>query len=74
MGYSLEELETSDLGRSHEGRAWTAFVLGLVAVPFLAWVWFSVVPSVIDAATARPAACAGYSAADCTALAQGDGW
>ena len=65
----LDALEWSSIGRSRTGAAVT-MALGLVAVVAF---WTAAIPALIDAATARPAACDGYSAAECTALAEG-GW
>ena len=66
----LDALEWSGLGRSRTGAAVT-LAAGLIAVT-LFWSW--ALPALIDAATARPAACQAMNAADCTALAQGEGW
>ena len=66
----LDALEWSDLGRSRTGAAVTMGI-GIVAVVAF---WAAAVPALIDVATARPVACNGYSAADCTALAQDGGW
>lgn len=65
-----DALEWSSIGRSRTGAAVTLGA-GLIAVT-LFWAW--AIPAAIDAATARPAACEALSAADCTALAQGEGW
>lgn len=64
-----DALEWSAVGRSRTGAALTLGA-GLIAVVAF---WTAAVPALIDAATARPSACAGYSAAECTALAEG-GW
>ena len=64
-----DALEWSSIGRSRTGAAVTLGAV-LIAVT-LFWVW--AIPALIDAATARPVACDGYSAAECTALAEG-GW
>lgn len=66
----LDALEWSNIGRSRTGAAVT-MGLGIVAVVAF---WTAAVPALIDAAIARPVACDGYSAADCTALAQEGGW
>lgn len=66
----LDAMEWSDIGRCRKGAAAT-LAAGLIAVT-LFWAW--AIPAAIDAATARPAACEALSAADCTALAQGEGW
>lgn len=65
-----DELENSNIGRS-PSLAGPALLVGLAVV---VWFWTSAFPALIDAATARPVACHGYSAADCTALAQEGGW
>ena len=66
----LDALEWSAVGRSRKGAAVT-LAAGLIAVT-LFWSW--ALPALIDAATARPAACEALSAADCVALAQEGGW
>ena len=66
----LDALEWSAVGRSRKGAAVT-LAAGLIAVT-LFWSW--ALPALIDAATARPVACAEMSAADCVALAQEGGW
>lgn len=66
----LDALEWSAVGRSRTGAA-LALAGGLIAVT-LFWAW--ALPALIDAATARPAACAELTASECIALAQGDGW
>lgn len=65
-----DALEWSAVGRSRKGAA-LALGAGLIAVT-LFWTW--AIPAVIDAATARPAACGALSAAECVALAQDGGW
>lgn len=65
-----DALEWSAVGRSRTGAAVTMGI-GIVAVVAF---WAAAVPALIDAATARPAACQALSAADCTALAQQGGW
>ena len=66
----LDALEWSDIGRSRKGAAVTMGI-GIIAVVAF---WAAAVPALIDAATARPAACQALIAADCTALAQDGGW
>lgn len=65
-----DALEWSDIGRSRTG---TAVTMGIGIIAVVAF-WAAAVPALIDAATARPEACAEMSAADCTALAQDGGW
>lgn len=65
-----DALEWSAVGRSRTGAAVTLGA-GLIAVT-LFWAW--AIHAAIDAAIARPVACAEMSAADCTALAQEGGW
>lgn len=67
---NLDALEWSDIGRSRKGAAVT-LAAGLVAVT-LFWSW--ALPALIDAATARPAACAELTASECIALSQQGGW
>lgn len=66
----LDALEWSAVGRSRTGAAVT-MGLGIIAVVAF---WASAVPALIDAATARPAACQALSAAECVARAQDGGW
>ena len=66
----LDALEWSDIGRSRKGAAVTMGI-GIIAVVAF---WASAVPALIDAATARPAACQTMTAAECVALAQDGGW
>ncbi len=66
----LDALEWSAVGRSRTGAAVT-MGLGIIAVVAF---WASAVPALIDAATARPIACAELTASECIALAQQGGW
>ena len=66
----LDALEWSSVGRSRAGAAVTMGA-GLIAVT-LFWTWALL--ALIDAATARPVACAELTAAECIALAQEGGW
>lgn len=77
MGRALDDLEASDIGRDLALNATAAIValgMAICAALFAAWVCLSVLPSVIDAVTVRPAACAGLTATDCSILAQDEGW
>ena len=65
-----DELENSNIGRS-PSLAGPALLVGLAVV---VWFWTSAFPALIDAATARPAACAELTASECIALAQQGGW
>ena len=66
----LDALEWSDIGRSRKG---AALALAGVLIAVVAF-WAAAVPALIDAATARPEACAEMSADECIALAQDGGW
>ena len=69
-GDKLDALEWSNVGRCRKTAAAT-LAAGLIAVT-LFWSW--ALPALIDAATARPAACAELTASECGILAQEGGW
>ena len=66
----IDALEWSSIGRNRKGAAVTMGI-GIIAVVAF---WIAAVTALIEAATARPVACAELTADECIALAQEGGW